>query len=465
MMNMCRTCLKTPADKRILELQKVIKDGIKNSFHVMLFCLDIEVIEDSKITTNLCNNCYRKIISFYKFKTLSLKNDAYLKSLEFVEPAVQLEDQKLSVYVDENGIKHENFLDPDDFGPSLIEDNTGFKIEVEIKEDESVEDIRINVKNEDTLPHPESDEEPLSVVQKVKYENVNNDCKENAPVHKKRGRPIKVKLTEKGKVKQECQVCEECGKSVRNLKVHSLLHRRKSERQIMQCKLCPKLFNTDAGRTRHYRKIHLGLTDVSKSVCDICNKEYRHLKEHVMMMHNKESLPYGCVSCPRRYMCRSALERHMAKHVGMPELLYECDICKRRFRTKNIVSNHIRKYHLNEKNYQCEICSKTFFDKQPFIIHMETHSKEPLYKCDECGLALKTRETLWNHRLLHRNDQEFPCELCSKTFRKLAYLRVHMVTHTKEKRFECRYCGVRFGRSHHRSRHEFTAHQKQLKDV
>ncbi|XP_063533761.1 zinc finger protein 287-like isoform X2 [Cydia strobilella] len=460
MMNMCRTCLKTPADKRILELENVIKDGNKNSFHIMLFCLDIEVIEDSKITTNLCNNCYRKIISFYKFKALSLENDAYLKSLK---PAVQLEDQKLSVYVDENGIKHENILDPDDFGPSLLEDNAEFKIEVEIEEEKSFGDTEIHVKNEDTLQDSESDEEPLSVVQNVKYENVKNDYNENAAVHKKRRHPKKVKLPKKGKVKEECQVCEECGKSVRNLKGHSLLHQQKGERQMIQCKLCPKLFSTDSGRHKHYRNIHLGLSNVRKSICDICNKEVKYLKGHIRMMHNRESLPYGCVSCDRRFTCRSALEKHMAQHVGVPEIPYECDICKRRFRNKNLVSKHIRQFHLNEKNYQCEICSKTFFEKRPFIIHMETHSKEPLYNCKDCGLALKTRETLRRHCLLHRNDKEFPCELCSKTFRNLANLRCHMVTHTKEKRFECRYCGVRFGRSHHRSRHEFTAHQ-QLKD-
>ncbi|XP_061713742.1 zinc finger protein 470-like [Cydia pomonella] len=455
-MNTCRTCLKTPADKRILELEKVIKDGNKNSFQVMLFCLDIEVIETSKVTTNLCNNCYRKIISYYKFKTLSLKNDAYLKSLV---PPVQLEDQTLSVYVDELGIKHENFLDSDDFGPSLVEDNPEFKIEEEVKEE-----VEMNVKNEDTCQHPELDEEPLSVVQKVKYENVKNDYKENAPVYKKRGRSNIVNLPKKGKVKEERQVCEECGKSVRNLKGHSLLHQQKGERQMIQCKLCPKLFNTDSGRNKHYRNIHLGLSNVSKSICDICNKEVKHLKGHIKMMHNRESLPYGCGSCERRFLCRSALKKHMAKHVGVPEIPYECDICKRRFHTKTLVSKHIRQFHLNVKNYLCEICSKTFFDKHPFIIHMESHSKERLYKCKDCGLPLKTKETLRNHRLLHRNDKEFPCELCSKKFQKLAYLRVHMVTHTKEKRYECRYCGVRFGRSHHRSRHESTAHQKQLKD-
>ncbi|XP_063380554.1 zinc finger protein 62 homolog [Cydia fagiglandana] len=459
MMDMCRTCLKTPADKLILELENVIKDGNKNSYHIMLFCLDIEVIEDSKMTTNLCNSCYRKIISFYKFKALSLKNDAYLKSLK---PAVQLEDQKLSVYVDENGIKQENCSDPDNFGPSLVENYTEYKVEFEIKEDETVGDTEIHVKKEDA--DAESDKEPLSVVQKVKYENVKKDYKENA-VHKKHRRPKNVKLSEKGMVKGERQVCEECGKSVRYLKDHLILHQRKGERKMVQCKVCPKLFITVSGRQKHYRNTHLGLSNESKSTCDICSKEVKYLKKHIRIMHNRESLPYGCVSCDRRFLCRSTLEKHMALHGGVPELPFECDICKRRFRTKNFVSKHIRQFHLNEKNYQCEICSKTFFEKQPFINHMETHSKEPLYKCDECGLALKTRETLRNHRLLHRNDQEFPCELCSKTFRKLTNLKIHMVTHTKEKRFECRYCGVRFGRSHHRSRHEFTAHQKQLKDV
>ncbi|XP_063361805.1 zinc finger protein 470-like [Cydia amplana] len=458
MMNMCRTCLKTPATKRILELEKVFKDGNKNSFQVMLFCLDIEVIEDSKITTNLCNNCYRKIISFYKFKVLSLKNDAYLKSLG---PAVQVEDQKLSVYVDEDGIKHENFLDPDGFGPSLVEDNTGFKIEVEFKEEESlVGDIEINVKNEDTSQHPQSDEEPLSVVQKVKYENVKNDCKENAPVRSKRGRPKKVKLPKKGKVKEECQVCEECGKSVRNLKAHSLLHWRKGERPMMQCKLCPKLFNTDSGRTRHYHKIHLGLTDVSKSVCDICNKEFKHLKGHIMMMHNRESLPYGCVSCERRYSCRSALENHMAKHVGVSELPYECDICKRRFRFKSIVSKHIRKFHLNEKNYQCEICSKTFFDKQPFIDHMDSHSDERRYKCKECGLGLKTQDTLRRHMIaIHSDVRKYPCTECGKSFKRRTGLREHMRTHTREKPYPCRFCDARFRRRHHAKRHERLIHK------
>ncbi|XP_063533764.1 zinc finger protein 287-like isoform X2 [Cydia strobilella] len=459
MINMCRTCLETPADKLITELEKGLRRSNKNCFEIMAFCLDIKVTQDSKITTNLCSKCYRKIITFYKFKALSLKNDSYLKSLH---PVVQLNDQKLSVYVDENGIKHENFLDSEEFGPSLVEDcNERLKIEIDVKKDNLLEDLDIDVKNEDTLEGDEPDNElndlnvePLCVVQKEKPDNVKNT---KGKVRKKRTRPRRVKSQIKENPNQELQVCEECGKSVRNLKDHSLQHLPKEERPRVQCKACPKTFATYSGRYNHYKYTHLGL----KPKCDICNKVVRCLNVHKMQVHNPSALPYSCVSCERRFVTQSALDVHMVAHTKDPK--FQCDICQKKFRLKHLVLTHIRKIHENEKNYQCDVCAKTFFEKVLLQRHAKTHSKKRLYKCNECGLALKTKDTLKSHLLIHRSNKEYPCELCSKRFQKLDYLRCHMVTHTKEKRFECRFCGVRFGRSHHRSRHESTAHQKQLK--
>ncbi|XP_063380548.1 zinc finger protein 62-like [Cydia fagiglandana] len=459
MVNMCRTCLETPADKLISELEKGLRWSDKNCFEIMAFCLDIEVTQDSKITSNLCSKCYRKIITYYKFKSLSLKNDSYLKSLDSVD---QLNDQKLSVYVDEDGIKHENFLDPEEFGPSLVEEcNEGLKIEIDVKKDNSLEDLEVNVKNEDTLEGDEPDndqlndevDEPLCVIQKEKSGSIKNT---KGKVRKKRIHPRRVKSQIKESPNQKLQVCEECGKSVRNIKDHSLQHLPKEERLRVQCKVCPKTFATFSGRYNHYKYAHLGL----KPKCDICNKVVRCLKVHKMQVHDPSALPHSCVSCERRFVTQSALDVHMVAHTKDPK--YECDICQKKFRLKHHVLKHIQKIHEKEKNYQCDVCAKPFFEKVLFQRHAKTHSMKRLYKCDECGLALKTKDTLKSHLLIHRSNKDYQCELCSRRFQKLDYLRVHMVTHTKEKRFECRYCGVRFGRSHHRSRHEFTAHQKQL---
>ncbi|XP_063381131.1 zinc finger protein 121-like [Cydia fagiglandana] len=315
-MNICRTCLKTPAIRNISELEKGIGEDNKNYLEIMVFCLDIKVTQDSKITTKLCNNCYRKIISFYKFKALSLKNDAYLKSLE-----VTLVDHKSSIYVDENNVKHENSLDYDEY-VSVI-DNCPMDIKQEL-----------DVKDEDTWAGVESDEELLSVIQRVKYENIKDETKENAPINKKRGRPRKIKALKLENVKQERQVCEECGKSVRNLKEHSLQHLPMSERKKLQCKVCPKLFSTYGARTRHYKIKHLGI----KSECNICHKKVVCLSTHRLRVHNREALPFACVQCERRFVSQGVLDVHMTTHTK--DRAFQCDVCEKKFRSQLHVNIH-----------------------------------------------------------------------------------------------------------------------------
>ncbi|XP_063361937.1 zinc finger protein 510-like isoform X3 [Cydia amplana] len=425
-MKICRTCLKSPADTHISELEKCLNGDNKNYLDVVLFCLDIKV--------------------------LALKNDAYLKSLD---SGVQLGDQKLTVYVDEHGIKHENYVESDNFGPNMIEDsNTEIKVEVNVKVEDRL-DVKIDSNNEDTHNF-ESDEEPLSVVQKVKYEDIREWTKVKAPKRKKRVRP-KASL-KKSKEKHEAQICEECGKSFRNLKEHLLQHQPDTKRRKVQCQACPKLFLNKGDRHRHYKVVHLGL----KKKCGICNKEVTRMSVH-MARHNPSTLRFPCVECERRFVSQTELDAHVISHTNNYEYAHECPVCHKKFSRKPFVARHIRQVHEKERKHQCELCPKAFFTNSALQEHLGTHSKMRLYKCNECGLALKTKDTLRSHLLIHRSYKEYPCQLCSKRFQKINNLRVHMVTHTKEKRFECRYCGVRFGRSHHRSRHEFTAHQKQLK--
>ncbi|XP_063380556.1 zinc finger protein 98-like [Cydia fagiglandana] len=448
-MDLCRTCLITPANKTMLDLERDINVDNKNYFEIMAFCLDIEVAQDSKITTNLCNTCYRKIISFYEFKALSLKNDAYLKSLN---PVISDEDHKLSVYVNENGIKQEKPLETDDYNNCIVEEYSAeIKIEIEVKNEvkfgnedvkneEQLEDIEMEAQD-DTLEDIESDTQPWSVVKKIKNENTSQST---------------VNISKKPESKPEYQICGECGKLVRDLKRHSVLHKPKDERKMYPCKVpgCPKLFFTVRGRSYHYKSIHLGL----KVKCEICSKEVTHLKAHKLRAHNQTALPHGCPTCGRRFISRSMLAAHMISHTEIHA--FECHVCQKKFRSKHYVLTHIRQVHEKERNYQCEFCSKAFFSKALLNEHLRIHTYERPYKCEDCGRAFTGSSAWKKHRLIHSDEKKIHCQLCDKSFRNTGDLKSHMVSHTTEKPYPCDHCSMSFKRSDHRKRHEFTAHQK-----
>lgn len=64
------------------------------------------------------------------------------------------------------------------------------------------------------------------------------------------------------------QMCEECGKTVSDLKAHSYLHLPMSERKRIKCRLCDKTFSSHSARYKHNKIKHLGV----KQICTICNK-------------------------------------------------------------------------------------------------------------------------------------------------------------------------------------------------
>ncbi|KAI8435697.1 hypothetical protein MSG28_003950 [Choristoneura fumiferana] len=432
-MSICRTCLKTPANKDISGLENDINEDNKNYLDIMLFCLDIKVNHNSNVTTNLCLSCYKKIISFYKFKELSLKNDAYLKSIN------PIKEDKEDILLDDTEIKNENC--------SVSDADNIENFAIEVKKE-------IEVKDEDALAELQSDDELLSVIKKAKYGSITNETKENVPIPKIYARSKKKKLKYENDKNNGRQVCEECGKSVRNLKDHAVQHQPKSERRKLPCKVCPKVFTNYSARSRHYKIKHLGL----KKKCDICDKEVVSLRQHKLVVHEAAQLPYGCVPCGRRFISQSALELHMTTHTK--DRAHECDVCQKKFRARMHLLLHKRQVHEKEKSHMCQFCSKTFFKKYHLQVHLRSHTKEKPYSCQRCGKCFSSSSTLRNHRTIHSDVKQFSCQLCDMAFARSNYLKNHMISHTRERRHPCQYCGLRFGRSDHRKRHEWTAHQK-----
>ncbi|CAB3223785.1 unnamed protein product [Arctia plantaginis] len=427
-MTACRICLSEKPDKDILELQVNEKRDVKSFAEIIMFCLDIQVEQDSKISTKLCLKCHKKILTFYKFKSLALNSDAYLRSVEIKneiylkEDEIKIESEELSIGGDADELKHE------------LNDDICLKRECPENDFNSA-----------------SEDELLSVIKKIKYEYV-EEVKENEPKIRRRKR-TKVNSNVASSSKQ---MCEECGKTVSDLKAHSYLHLPMSERKRIKCHVCDKMFSSHSARYKHNKIKHLGV----KQICTICNKAVTHLRQHNRVVHDRESLPLECVECGRRFISKSNLDLHMRTHTK--DRPFGCDLCDKKFATKGLVHQHIRSVHDKEKSHLCQLCSKSFFKKYHLHVHLKSHSKEKTYECPDCGKFYKTVATLKSHRETHGDVRNFGCQICTQTFMKKDYLMAHMLSHTKEKRYSCQYCGVKFHRSDHRKRHEYTAHQKHL---
>ncbi|KAG6450316.1 zinc finger protein OZF [Manduca sexta] len=427
-MDVCRICLSPDPVKDVLKIQTDKNMDNKSFIDIIMFCLDVQV-SDTKISTKICLKCYRKIISFHKFKTLAMKNDAYLRSQN-------CELNNGASYKVDNEIKVEIMSISD-----INEDNV--KDEMEIK-------------NEEFMSHDyQSDDELLSVMKKIKYEFVEEETKENEPVKKKKGRPKKPKKDKSDNI-EEKRVCDECGLVVRNLKDHMQRHLPDTKRKRFPCNLCEKIFASASAKYKHVKRKHLGI----KKHCKVCDKNVVNLKQHVLVMHNSEALPYECIACKRRFITKSRLEVHMLIHTK--DRPHACEQCGKRFRTKLTLSMHTRQVHDKEKTHLCQFCSKSFFKKHHLQIHLRSHTKEKPYGCKECGKYFSSSTTLKNHALIHSDVKTFNCTVCDMSFVRSGYLKAHMLSHTKEKRYACQFCNVKFHRSDHRKRHEYTAHKRHL---
>ncbi|XP_039754545.1 zinc finger protein 624-like isoform X2 [Pararge aegeria] len=413
--DVCRICLTEAVERDITQLSEELKGDKKSCWDILLFCLNIQVSPESKLTTKLCVKCFIKIISFHEFKTLALKNNEYLCCLQ------KRGDKKFNVF-EMNNIKCEEMSN----GHS----------------DDGICDMeplgKIEIKNEHNIEDVPSDDELLSVIKKIKDEYVTEACKENKesrPKTKSKGKKVRIRKRDKEPEQRE-KICEECGKTVVNLFEHMKLHLPAAERKRIQCKVCDKTFASYGARYRHNKIKHLGI----KQHCDECGKDVVSLRNHRLVMHSNGNLPHECVPCGRRFISKAKRDLHMVKHTK--DRPYVCDMCDKDFRHNIGLLQHKRQVHDKEKTHLCQICSKRFFKKYNLQVH------------------LSSTTIMKNHQMIHSDARNFACDLCDMAFKKPGYLRVHMISHTKEKRYSCTYCDMPFGRSDHRARHERTAHQR-----
>ena len=136
-----------------------------------------------------------------------------------------------------------------------------------------------------------------------------------------------------------------------------------------KCELCGKLFSAAQNLKRHQHLVHEGRRDF---ICDTCGKalaEKNDLKKHIAAVHDKI---YKCETCDpfRLFSSANALKTHIyTVHEGHRD--FTCDTCGKSFSQPQRLKRHFRSVHLGEKNFPCHICGRAFADPYKVKIHVQ----------------------------------------------------------------------------------------------
>ena len=199
------------------------------------------------------------------------------------------------------------------------------------------------------------------------------------------------------KNKEECKICETCGKAVpwKNFKSHVKKNHTNSGKSYSHCcDRCGKRYNNSSHLTHHIKSAHDGIkVPVICTVCPICHETFKSrtaMNCHRNIEHDKK---YGCNECGKYFGNNSRLETH-----------------------RNIKHDH---------KYQCNQCGKIFGSFHNLEEHAKWHL-EPQFPCTYCDKMFKMDKSLEAHERLHTGGKPYPCLMCEAKFASASGLSQHM---------------------------------------
>lgn len=149
-------------------------------------------------------------------------------------------------------------------------------------------------------------------------------------------------------------VCQICGKLVKGIQMHMLIHKGIKK---YKCQYCQKSF-TQSGQLKRHINSHLNIRNYScpHPNCDRTFVDPSSVTKH-LVIHNKDDKKFVCIVCGTRFNRLGALRYHEKTH--RQERNHKCTICDKSFLAKHDLTKHFR-VHSGEKPYSCKICNKKF---------------------------------------------------------------------------------------------------------
>ena len=260
------------------------------------------------------------------------------------------------------------------------------------------EEIEPEIKNESgSLTTTEESFDSEEEIRKTEVESTPMKCmKCNKIFSSKYSLKVHIETVHEGIRNFGCEYCEKKFKAKGVLAYHIRnIHHTKEEkatprRKKYNCNECERQFFNNMSLKYHIKAIHKNIESYD---CSLCNRKFsksKGLKRHFRDIHMDHK--YKCNQCDKEFNDGSNLRIHKD---AVHEIKFKCNLCEKAFAAKRNLKLHIESIHKGVK-YPCIECDKQFTHPTHLSVHVKS-KHEKGYSCPDCGIVFSASYTLKKH--------------------------------------------------------------------
>ncbi|KAH8414897.1 hypothetical protein KR215_009074 [Drosophila sulfurigaster] len=486
----CRLCLKNINANNAVYLFETDDTLAESSLLKMIAkFLQLEIMPDDSISTNICHDCCEHLEDFNNFWQLVEQKQATLKK-EFLNVDVDCVAMKwtggidVDVSIDELPLVAADEMDEkplDIHNLSLL----GSVLDVNVDSVEVPQISTRSAKQQQTLDY----DEKLSLLL-ADDGSASPSPSSSSSAASDEDVPL-VKLQHKLKPKRKVRVTRR--RKSRNLtlaqELDQLLEQSNNNNEVGAAnkvrrskKVLPSSADTPTDTQKHEleavlerrpkgcsraqlsKRYEEAIASYMSADCDLCDfsaKYLSQLKTHFLEVHQQDAY-LKC--CNKIFNRPSKLMDHIRKHIN-PKL-FTCSICNKSLNSQDYLATHIETVHNKVAQigkvlkFPCAKCERTFSSERRLSNHLLKHDTDQLeHSCQICDKSFANVHRLRRHiQSIHEDLHPHVCDICGKKFKFKPSFERHLLEHqgVVAPAMECPICGVWLKNEHSLRLHRFT---------
>ncbi|KAH8265164.1 hypothetical protein KR044_010615 [Drosophila immigrans] len=485
----CRLCLKNINANNAVYLFETDDTLAESSLLKMIAkFLQLEIMPDDNISTNICHECCEHLEDFNSFWQLVEQKQGTLKK-EFLNVDVDCVALKwtggidVDVSIDELPLVDEKPLDIHNLG--LL----GSVLDVNV---DSVEVPQISARNARQLmplilPAMDYDEKPLLDDDDDDGDDSssNSSSSEDVPLVKLQHKlqpKRKVRASRRRKSLSLAQELDQLLDAVPQSKARRTKKLPNAVAVAAAAAAAPAAVATPTdtqkdeleaalerrpkgcSRAQLSKRYEEAIASYMSADCDLCDfsaKYLSQLKVHFLEVHQQDAY-LKC--CNKIFNRPSKLMDHIRKHIN-PKL-FTCSICNKSLNSQDYLATHIETVHNKVAQigkvlkFPCAKCERTFSSERRLSNHLLKHDTDQLeHSCQICNKSFANVHRLRRHiQSIHEDLHPHVCDICGKKFKFKPSFERHLLEHqgVVAPAMECPVCGVWLKNEHSLRLHRFT---------